>query len=221
LAWVWEDIFYQHSNHFSDVPNKLIPIKNYPEDIIKREYHKIEFCGIHNDVIYAPLIKKVFEEIKDIFKNSKIKLICFADTITSTSLALRANTLYFLPKLAYFYDKKPRKDPKRMTFEDKNLQMDEMTHLAFLRICLRFTESDNSLNAILNEFKERYEKNDFTEINKIFKEQLFICVELEERFKRVQFLEKNNNDTYRYKVNLVKDKCNLIRNAKVTLYINE
>ena len=222
LAWAWDDIFYQNNNHFSDMPNKLIPIKNYSEDIIRREYHKIEFSGIHNDVIYAPLIKKVFEEIKDIFKSTKIKLSSFTDTIISTSLALRANTLYFLPKLTYFYDNRSRKDPKRLTFEDKNLQMDEMAHLAYLRICLRFTESDNSLNAILDRFKEEYEKNDFTKINRIFKEQLIIlCVELEERFKGVQFLEQNNNDTYRYKVTLVKDKCNLIRNAKITLYINE
>ena len=221
MAWAWDGTFYQHTTHFTDMPNKLIPIKDFPVDVIRRQYHNFEFAGLHNDVFHAPLIKKVFEEIKDIFKYSKIKLSGFTDTIISTAIALKANTIYFLPKLTYFYDNRPKKNSKRLTFENKNLQMDEMAHLAYLRICLRFTNSDDTLLALMDWFKKEYEKNDFTKINKIFKEDFIIfCGELEERLKEAKFFE-NNNATYKNNINLIKDKCNLMRNSDVTIFINE
>ena len=223
VAWAWDDTFYQNDIHFSDMPNKLIPIKNYPEDIIKRQYHKIGFGGLHNDAICAPLLKKVFEEIKDIFTNSKVKLFGFTDVSISTAAALKANTLYYLPKYTYYYDNRSRKDPKRSTWNDKNLQSNEIGHLAYIRICLRFTESDNALAAILDRFKEEYGKEDFNKINKYYKEDLIIfCGDLEERLQKAKFFEKyNNNLDYADKINLVKNKCNLIRNANVTIIINE
>ena len=95
--------------------------------------------------------------------------------------------------------------------------------MVYLRICLRFTESDNALAAILDRFKEQYEKEDFNKINKYYKEDLIIfCGDLEERLQKAKFFEKyNNNSDYADKINLVKNKCNLIRNAKVTIIINE
>ena len=222
-AWAWDDTFYQNILHSTDMPNKLIPIKNYPEDIIKGQYHKIGFGGLHNHAICAPLLKKVFEEIKDIFKNSKVKLFGFTDVVICTAAALKANTLYYLPKFTYYYDNRSRKDPKRLTCNDKNLQSGQFAHLVYLRICLRFTESDNALAAILDRFKEQYEKDNFNEINKYYKEDLIIfCGDLEERLQKAKFFDKyNNNSDYAEKINLVKNKCNQIRNAKVTIIINE
>ena len=220
-AWSWDGTFYHHSLHFTDMPYKIIPIKNYPEYIIRSDYHKFEFGGLHNDVFYAPLIKKVFEDIKDIFKNSKVKLSGFTDAIISTAVALKANSIYFLPKLTYYYDNRSQKASKRHTFIEPNLQMDEMAHLVYIRICLRFTDSDEALFAILEKFKSRYEKNDFKNINKYFKEDMIIfCDKLEERLKKNDFIEKNKNGPYSYHINLVKDKCNLMRNSDVTIIIN-
>ena len=222
-AWAWDDTFYQNIFHSTDMPNQLIPIKNYPEDIIKGQYHKIGFGGLHNDAVCAPLLKQVFEDIKDIFKNSKVKLFGFTDVVITTAAALKANTLYYLPKFTYYYDNRSRKDTKRSTWEDKNLLSDQFAHLVYLRICLRFTESDNALAAIIDRFKEQYEKEDFNKINKYYKEDSIIfCGDLEERLQKAKFFEKyNNNSDYADKINLVKNKCNLIRNANVTIIINE
>ena len=222
-AWAWDDTFYQNIIHSTDVPNQLIPIKNYPEDIIKGQYHKIGFGGLHNDCICAPLLKKVFEEIKDIFKNSKVKLFGFTDVVITTAAALKANTLYYLPKYTYYYDNRSRKDTKRSTWKDENLLSDRFAYLVYLRICLRFTESDNALAAILDRFKELFGKEDFKKVNKYYKEDLIIfCGDLEERLQKAKFFEKyNNNSDYADKINLMKNKCNLIRNARVTIIINE
>ena len=205
--------------HFTDMPNTVIRIKDYPQNVISGNYHNIGFRGMHNDMVKAPMMKKVFKDIGDVFKNSKVKPFGYCDAIISTSLALNVETIYYLNKYTYYYDNRSKKEEKRsndkVDKDNKNLLMDLNAKLVYLRVCLRFTDSDEALNKILDRFKSEYEKNNFSKINRYFKEDMIIfCDALEKRLSETEYFKVKRMES---KVDLVKEKCDSIKKAEVTV----
>ena len=91
------------------------------------------------------ICKKALNRIKEIYKESKIKIVGIEDIILNRAFINEAKSIYFIEKFTYLYDINYIKENVRVSNIEYNMLKDYNNQLYLQKVKLKIVKSKNEL----------------------------------------------------------------------------